>query len=149
MFFYRKPIFENWVPNKKSIFHPLGVNFMSKITSDSDSSSKNTSVWVKPKFKKSGFVCGLFWFSWKNQKLKISIFWLFYQSLFWGGLRGADEFFGVPRPPWGWENSKKSVFTPLYPLKNRFLAKKKFFEKKFFLKKKSFFWSKIDFFEGV
>ena len=63
MFFYRKPIFENWVSNKKSILHPFGVNFLPKITSGSDSSSKNTSVWVNPKVDKSGFCTDLSWFS--------------------------------------------------------------------------------------
>ena len=75
MFFYRKPIFKNWVSNKKSIFHPFGLNFLQKITSDSDSSSKNTSVWVNPKFEKSGVCSDLFWLSWKTKK---SIFYIFF-----------------------------------------------------------------------
>ena len=99
-FFCRKPIFENRVSNKKSIFHPLGVYFMSKITLNSDSSSN-------PKFKKSVFCSVLFWFLWKNQK--IEFFWFFgfftkikinhyknhffefqvdvYRSIFWRGIR--------------------------------------------------------------
>ena len=36
-------------------------------------------------------------------------------STFLGSLGGADEFFGVPRPPLGWRNSEKSVFTPYTP----------------------------------
>ena len=104
--FYRKPFFENWVSNKKSIFNPLGVNLSLKIRSDSDFSSKNTSVWVKPKSEKMFFEVIYFDFYEKNKRSIFSFFSFFtkikinhyknqlfgfwfdpYRRMFWRGIR--------------------------------------------------------------
>ena len=93
-------------PTKNRFFTPLGSIFLPKITSDSDSSSKNTLVWVNPKFKKVVFAVIYFDFCEKTKNTIFLIFWFFtkikikhykkhffefrvdlYRRIFWRGIR--------------------------------------------------------------
>ena len=121
-FFVGISIFKNWLPIKKHDFDPLGVNFLSKMTSDSDSSSKNTSIKVNLKFEKSSFCSDLFWILEKNQKSKkidflgfqenqnkslqkllFSYFGLTHSDVFFDEESESDVIFDIKLAPKGWK----------------------------------------------